>query len=1676
MVGLTRVGCLKWLARRVQGGKGLGMLVLAAVLLVGCGAEELSSDADSRSAEQDLSIAQSRVLGFEAPTQDWSSDNGSAITSSSTVTQGVASLSVAPKGNTQLSSVAIRAPGQARTAATVDVRLSKTVTSGEIRLVIKAPSQGQAWLDVGGQSLVGKAANTFHTLSFALSTQARTVLNSSASDLRFVLVYNGPNNGLVIILDKLLVSNDTTVTPPGPGTPEEFSVAIPSGSPIGKVFLSGTEKLLIDDRVTLGVTGKLPTIYSGGTAQSKFASVVQAHINVLAKGADLYLASQSRTYGSIQTGGTVTRQDATVKVDGGVTTAPVSAPAVKWTVKWPDGGEGDFAHPVDAPNKVLARGRYAKVTVGSRASLTFTSGDYYLDELRVEPLAKIYVDASGGPVRIYTRTTLYLNVGVIYTGGTKGDLFLGHLGTSSAWFEEAIVATVVAPKASIELRRPASGKPHEGTFFGKSVHVLSDATVLHIPNNFAFLCPTGDFDGDGVLDCFDPCWNNPDKIDPGVCLCNKPDTDTDGDGIPNCEDGSPENPTAVFGGDCFDRDPATGAQIPAPAGKRCDDGICSGAQTCDGAGHCGNPNSCKPHASCRFIYANSTDKWYWICDAQVNRQTAANLCDSVPGSKLARIPSSGLGQLIKKNATTDVWIGVNANDRAGEWRWRTYTNDSGTLIWKGGQTGKPVYGRHNAWASPPADTARCAYLNRSGTWVASGCTEQHGFVCEVSNDRLGGGGTGTGGSSGSGIGSGEDIEGAGEIIGIPPYQGPSDKCISQDEASGIYKTEAQIVAKMNACQDCVEAQVTDPSIDCSVDCDGPLSVPASTDRCANDDADWLIADASCNPKVLPLALDGGGNSINCTSSTDCAPIPTGMACEEHADCTGANERCYDRSCVIPLLCDTTRSKCVVPAPSCGGDNSFTLQCKDIDICDPEIVQDPSDELVDDRLAETPATPAEFFGTEAVEPPDPATFPADPCAADGTCGGIKDSSHPWCKIDMSDNAPIPSGGEGDSNTGGGNDGDKVKFYFDPVFGFTQSATIGTLGIPELDVHAEAGVGAGVKLGFAGNPDFKLIDAWAGLDADECGVSSDAHLLLFGIDLIAAVQSDFPLPLNLPSADARAECQELIQKIRESADRVKKALHDSTELLRQYKALKLSGKAFPPDLCRAIAADDNLPRGFPDGNCPATGTTETPEQTLQRFIDYYVATIQGFGDKKYSEFAYSLKDYVAEFAEKVGRELPNPGAEFTLYSYDNKKTTTIFSTQFFIGPIPAFLELGATMDFGIDLNARVGLRLGDLAVQVLDIYSTDPKSTEVAYAGLAGNPYAGAGIYLFAGVGFGIPGFKVQLGIQGDIHIGTVYVPAYAGAGLYIGTRPDGRGIPATFAEFAQEGAYLIPPRIYSVQAGYTAGLEARLRDLVSGSIAAKLKLKVLFFSKTWRKTLFEFKGFCPQSKNAADGSQAGCDFPIFHAQGELIAAEGEFGLGQIKMPLTFPQLSLARVVSDIEATLSALPPVPPGTPATEVDFNEDARVGQLFYATECATCMPPGFATRPEDRCISKKECCGDTSICYHNTNVDNPAYNTKGCRECLALDDTPAVGGKDDICHSNEDCCQYSETQGGKCGKYGKCTTGTCNAPCANNAGCQDGYVCDKRATAPAPDTCQQTDAAGAIDYKICNPPPPGPF
>ncbi|MCC6622559.1 MAG: putative metal-binding motif-containing protein, partial [Deltaproteobacteria bacterium] len=55
----------------------------------------------------------------------------------------------------------------------------------------------------------------------------------------------------------------------------------------------------------------------------------------------------------------------------------------------------------------------------------------------------------------------------------------------------------------------------------------------------------GDDCGDGGYTCVgnDGCPDDPDKTEPGLCGCGKPDTDSDGDGTPDCNDACAKDPT-----------------------------------------------------------------------------------------------------------------------------------------------------------------------------------------------------------------------------------------------------------------------------------------------------------------------------------------------------------------------------------------------------------------------------------------------------------------------------------------------------------------------------------------------------------------------------------------------------------------------------------------------------------------------------------------------------------------------------------------------------------------------------------------------------------------------------------------------------------------------------------------------------------------------------------------------------------------------------------------------------------------------------------------------------------------------------------------------------------------------------------------------------------------------------
>jgi hypothetical protein len=236
-----------------------------------------------------------------------------------------------------------------------------------------------------------------------------------------------------------------------------------------------------------------------------------------------------------------------------------------------------------------------------------------------------------------------------------------------------------------------------------------------------------DGDGDGVADCVDFCVDDPDKDERGTCGCGTPDTDSDGDGAPDCMDDAPDDPTLQDAGEC-----GTAAD-PEPAGTPCDDGACSGATECDGAGHCGDL-SCAPTGCGEPSFRQFRDFDYWFCPGPVTWQQAIAACREVPTRTLLQIDDVADQDLAASAVEVDSWLGANDLAVEGEWRWAdSDASREGSLFWNGAADGQVYFGAFVRWSdgNPGGGTAEsCAIMSAStGEWDDVACDSMHGFVC-----------------------------------------------------------------------------------------------------------------------------------------------------------------------------------------------------------------------------------------------------------------------------------------------------------------------------------------------------------------------------------------------------------------------------------------------------------------------------------------------------------------------------------------------------------------------------------------------------------------------------------------------------------------------------------------------------------------------------------------------------------------------------------------------------------------------------------------------------------------------------------------------------------------------------------------------------------------------------------
>jgi hypothetical protein len=431
---------------------------------------------------------------------------------------------------------------------------------------------------------------------------------------------------------------------------------------------------------------------------------------------------------------------------------------------------------------------------------------------------------------------------------------------------------------------------------------------------------------------------------------------------------------------------------------------------------------------------------------------------------------------------------------------------------------------------------------------------------------------------------------------------------------------------------------------------------------------------------------------------------------------------------------------------------------------------------------------------------------------------------------------------------------------------------------------------------------------------------------------------------------------------------------------------------PALCNDTGAS-SPPRGFPTGNCSAS-SAELPEATINRFIEYYKRTVVGF---KGANNAKGLQEVIGSLGDFFGPSF-HITTGFTIYDFTKDEEQTIFETTLPIGPIPVNLELLATLHYGATISANLDFNPGDV-IATMEQGSAADSARRIAYVEVSGAPFAGAGLGLFAGVGFGVNSFKAKIGIEGDIQLGEISVPAYAGAGISLGSEIDPRPAPADMADFVS-GTDLISAKRYVLNVDYKAGLKAAVRNILSGNVDGVLKLKIAFFSKTWRARLFSFTGFCGGDPNTPNPA---CDLTLISGSGNTDAASGLFPWGTIRTETPFPEL---------QPIVSA---APVGTDKVSL-----GQVEQFFYDSLC-TCIDNSNPQETRE-CFRSDDCCRARPVCF-----PDPDTGKSSCITCRASAQS---------CNNDGDCCSPQHCFTSSPGNKFCSGPGGCFAFCTRNEDC----------------------------------------
>jgi hypothetical protein len=604
---------------------------------------------------------------------------------------------------------------------------------------------------------------------------------------------------------------------------------------------------------------------------------------------------------------------------------------------------------------------------------------------------------------------------------------------------------------------------------------------------------------------------------------------------------------------------------------------------------------------------------------------------------------------------------------------------------------------------------------------------------------------------------------------------------------------------------------------------------------------------ACTPEVdLALCPIAVATETSCESTdpakvgladpTLCAPLGAAYRCgyAKLPSCTTNPDRpeCHGKSLVCGLpdpACmndvvpqDTVPSSCSPSTPCpCLNLGDPGCSCNQIKVCAAPTATGDSGPSTPDAYTPVPK-PTSTQITDHQNPPPTPVYVDDP----NTPGCPKISGNCWCSLTL-DNPPAITDNDAKHGDHGGDS--LISLTFDPKADFDVDIRPLPFGDSVFTANASASFASDITftLPLVGSSHASILDTKAQVRAERCRLSvGDTYFKVFDIDFIdllsdAPFDSSSSAPENKPLFDAGVACQTAVSAFEDAGDRAKKALRDAQTLLLQYNALATNKTFDRPSFCNAVGFTND--KDFPNGTLAAC-LAQTPESTINRYVDYYKGRVT-----QLLNLNLDLAAKTASFSNALSAA--NTGT-INFLNFHRSEDEEIFSTTFFVGPIPVNIAVNVMINYGIDGNIYY-----QYAPPSGIALATGQKATLASISGSV-EPQASAGLALFAGVGFGIPGFSVRAGIRGQLTLAAVTARLKSGVGLTMESQPDDRAIPMDLQNVST-GELLLPTRQYKFYLDWFYSANLGLDHVLSGSLNAYVRLKALFFSKTFSKPFLTF---------------------------------------------------------------------------------------------------------------------------------------------------------------------------------------------------------------------------------------------